>query len=846
MIQSIETGRKEDGNRSIADKIIKRLHDLEKTVLTNHGRWAWELLQNAKDSVAGTDRSVSVKIIFDEDQIEFQHNGDHFTEKDIRGLINQISSKEVEEGQQSKLTGRFGTGFLTTHLLSKLINIKGIVKTADEKYFRFSFPLDRNGKTTQILVPKVENAWVKFHASTDNNQINGYKREEFNTSFIYPLETNEQKQIAQTGVDEFIALIPYVLAFIPKIQSVEIVDRVNWNELVFENTNQLDALFKEIIKTENGKESTIKLILRSNEVVGVAVEVYEEDETYQIRDITNVPKLFCDFPLIGTENFYFPVVVNSFYFNPQTERDGVWLQTGPDEEVLENKSILEQALTLYMALIEEISLKPFINIFNIARTQMPKTDEKYFDVDWYRSGIQEPLRSFLKDQPIVTRENGENSILNEIWFPMKLYSTEVRVGLWQYTRDLFPSNVCRLKDLNSWISITWESLNKISYTELISDLANQTTITELMKQLEKDEPDTFEWYNEVLKFLMADDNNILLFDKYKAIPNKNGNFLLKSELYIDAIEDESLVEVLQLLGEDWNDLLLHDTVGYGTYFDKKKKDIAHKITENLRNISKENSNAIKAISILTEWFDYHAEEGAQLFPDNYRNRAELFLNTIEDKDSLYKLMRSKTNLADLTKVAAVMDSNPKLVENIELTREIYALMEQFNVTNIQQLKDVLLERRQPSELLPVTEEILVNMGITSVEEWKEAIKDKDLSALFSHETTPTTDMFIYVQSLISRAKKAIVSHLESLDNYNLDEMDTSTAPTILAGILKDDVPISIVARPAYNGEVIIYYGSERDILDFEPSELWIDDGVRPHKITLGHLLKKAQIVKFPI
>ena len=660
MIQSIETGRKEDGNRSIADKIIKRLHDLEKTVLTNHGRWAWELLQNAKDSVAGTDRSVSVKIIFDEDQIEFQHNGDHFTEKDIRGLINQISSKEVEEGQQSKLTGRFGTGFLTTHLLSKLINIKGIVKTADEKYFRFSFPLDRNGKTTQILVPKVENAWVKFHASTDNNQINGYKREEFNTSFIYPLETNEQKQIAQTGVDEFIALIPYVLAFIPKIQSVEIVDRVNWNELVFENTNQLDALFKEIIKTENGKESTIKLILRSNEVVGVAVEVYEEDETYQIRDITNVPKLFCDFPLIGTENFYFPVVVNSFYFNPQTERDGVWLQTGPDEEVLENKSILEQALTLYMALIEEISLKPFINIFNIARTQMPKTDEKYFDVDWYRSGIQEPLRSFLKDQPIVTRENGENSILNEIWFPMKLYSTEVRVGLWQYTRDLFPSNVCRLKDLNSWISITWESLNKISYTELISDLANQTTITELMKQLEKDEPDTFEWYNEVLKFLMADDNNILLFDKYKAIPNKNGNFLLKSELYIDAIEDESLVEVLQLLGEDWNDLLLHDTVGYGTYFDKKKKDIAHKITENLRNISKENSNAIKAISILTEWFDYHAEEGAQLFPDNYRNRAELFLNTIEDKDSLYKLMRSKTNLADLTKVAAVMDSNPKL------------------------------------------------------------------------------------------------------------------------------------------------------------------------------------------
>jgi hypothetical protein len=44
MIQSIEEGRKEDGSRSTAGKILKRLHDLEKTVDTNRGRWAWELL----------------------------------------------------------------------------------------------------------------------------------------------------------------------------------------------------------------------------------------------------------------------------------------------------------------------------------------------------------------------------------------------------------------------------------------------------------------------------------------------------------------------------------------------------------------------------------------------------------------------------------------------------------------------------------------------------------------------------------------------------------------------------------------------------------------------------------
>jgi hypothetical protein len=88
MIQSIEDGRKEDGNRSIADKIIKRLHDLKKTVENNQGRWAWELLQNAKDSIIENDRTVSVQIEIDEDNVEFRHNGAHFTEQDIRGLIN--------------------------------------------------------------------------------------------------------------------------------------------------------------------------------------------------------------------------------------------------------------------------------------------------------------------------------------------------------------------------------------------------------------------------------------------------------------------------------------------------------------------------------------------------------------------------------------------------------------------------------------------------------------------------------------------------------------------------------------------------------------------------------------
>ena len=125
------------------------------------------------------------------------------------------------------------------------------------------------------------------------------------------------------------------------------------------------------------------------------------------------------------------------------------------------------------------------------------------------------------------------------------------------------------------------------------------------------------------------------------------------------------------------------------------------------------------------------------------------------------------------------------------------------------------------------------------------MKDKDLALLFSHQSTPTTDMFVYVQSIIKQAKARIIAHLRTLPNYDLSEMD-ETAPTVLAGIRKDGRDLTVVVRPAYDGEVIIYYGSERDVLDYEDSELWIDDGKSVRQVTLGHILKTTQIRRFPV
>lgn len=852
MIQSIENGRKEDGNRSIADKIIKRLHDLDKTVENNQGRWAWELLQNAKDSIADhIDRNVSIQIELNENEVEFRHNGVHFTEQDVRGLINQISSKEIEEGQQTKRTGRFGTGFLTTHLLSKVIQVKGVLETINKEFYKFEFPLDREGKTTGQLIPKIENAWKEFHDSA--TLINkSYNENNYNTSFCYKLNTTEQKQIARIGVNEFIKLIPYVLAFITKIEIVEIIDNTTNTRICFENNlESIEKYVKSISKTENSTKSEINILLAEDEKVSIAIEIEKISDGYKIKNIKDIPKIFCDFPLIGTENFYFPVIINSFFFNPQTERDGVWLKGNDDSEVKENQDIFECATDLYKSLLTDISQKHFFDLFNIVDTKTPNTNDKYFDENWYKQSIQKPIRLHILDTNLVEIDSDpkEKKLITDLWFPLKSYDEEVKKKLWEFTSDLYPSLVCKKAHLKSWCDISWESWNKITFTETIKDLSEQENMEKLSQTLGKNESDSFDWYNLFCKFLLEEDSNLIHFENSAITPNQNGIFKKRTELSIDKIKDEDLVNILELLGDDWKNILLHESVNFGKYSVKEKKDIAIKITDRLQKPSYRDDDFIESISLLSEWFESNKEIAKELFSELYRKRAELFMNTISDKESLYKVMRSKADLAQLSKVAQALEENPKLLESIKRAEELTKLLIEFKAKDIDELKKLLEQAQNNSNGIirtEITQEVLLSLGVTTIDELEEALNDKDISSRFYHTSTPNVNMFLYVQGLINRTRQNIITHLVNQPEYDCTELE-ELATTVLGGIRKDGLSIHVVIRPSDNGEVLVYYSSEKDTLDYANAELWIDNGIEePRHLTLGKILKTTGINKIPV
>ena len=102
--------------------VSKRLRELNQPNDIDRKRWIWELLQNAKDTITNNPNrdSIKARILIEGDLVKFQHDGDPFTADARLGLLYKYS----EDKENAESTGRFGTGFLTTHCLSKVVTIE--------------------------------------------------------------------------------------------------------------------------------------------------------------------------------------------------------------------------------------------------------------------------------------------------------------------------------------------------------------------------------------------------------------------------------------------------------------------------------------------------------------------------------------------------------------------------------------------------------------------------------------------------------------------------------------------------------------------------------------------------
>jgi hypothetical protein len=168
---------------------------------------------NARDAATKGTPSI-VEASLENDWFTFRHNGAPFRDEEIAHLIYYGSTKRGVSAGSSDPIGRFGSGFLTPHLLAKQINVSG--RLHDGR--RFKFVLNRQGASPDDLSRAMDKSRDEFTRSLAHSD----DLSKFTTEYRYPL-SSAVRLLAESGVSALEKFAPYTLAFNPQLRELRIV-----------------------------------------------------------------------------------------------------------------------------------------------------------------------------------------------------------------------------------------------------------------------------------------------------------------------------------------------------------------------------------------------------------------------------------------------------------------------------------------------------------------------------------------------------------------------------------------------------------------------------------------------
>lgn len=110
-------------------------------ISTAKRRWLFELIQNAGDTAkARRNDNIGIEIDKNENSITFKHNGGYFTLDEISAVIYGGSTKPY--APESEYMGRFGIGFLVTHVVSRMVKTSGFVRESEGQTYKFEMEIN--------------------------------------------------------------------------------------------------------------------------------------------------------------------------------------------------------------------------------------------------------------------------------------------------------------------------------------------------------------------------------------------------------------------------------------------------------------------------------------------------------------------------------------------------------------------------------------------------------------------------------------------------------------------------------------------------------------------------------
>ena len=540
-------------------------------------RWIWELLQNAHDA-RGVDGIIAeVRYNPKEGKLVFLHNGRGFKADEIAHLIKSGTTKD-EEDQETY--GKFGRGFLTTHLLSPTVKIAGQLDNGSW----FDFTLERDNKSKPVLVKSLEKSLKAFKCNRSDNKP--AIPDGFTTQFIFPIHGPDAEKAVTAGIDLLEQCAPYVLIFNREFFNINIKKPDKTRCFKLNDVSQLGASdIHQVTVVENDAKMEYLLAENEQQKTSVAVRMKSSTGKPVCLPMEDIPKLFSAFPLVGTNSLSFPATINGPNFLLPPDRDGVQFD--------KNREIIEEACNLLINLIEHAALESWNQVHQWAEVPCTQSLSGQMGAGWEMC-IKNLIKR-IRQTPAVLTQSGKPKTPEESMLPGPEMRKNVE-PLWDLLKDCqeYHEKLPRRDEATGWYDTikSWEYEHEaINGRQLASDIQDCSCLKVLQNTLQE-EVRAVEWLDRFYDFLKKDELFNNMTPVYSFVPNQVGEFQKLSSLYRDNCIDEELKDISEILGENIREDLrytlltsLEDVDGAGSW---DNGDIIGDLTDNLEENANEN------------------------------------------------------------------------------------------------------------------------------------------------------------------------------------------------------------------------------------------------------------------
>jgi hypothetical protein len=329
----------EQHTRNEARRIRTRVNEARQSPHAASFRWPFELLQNALDAGPRSGSTITIAFRRAASNLIFEHDGAAFTSQELAALLSGGSSKEFES---EVTTGRFGTGFLVTHVLAEHTTLRGLLRVS-HGYEGFQLALDRSGDEDSIL-KNIQDCKETIRAAVPVDDLHGIP----SASFEYSIESD---QTLLFGLDALRQALPYLYVTRTALGRVEfeqegLTEVWTPGQVVKQVFDGIIVQHRPITRQQNGTmlpELRVYRFMKEEEADSSALLLIEQaDNHWKVRlPEQNAPRIYREYPLRGSGFVPINFVLDG-KFEPDQERNVLLMNDG-DKTLL--KDALDAAVT---------------------------------------------------------------------------------------------------------------------------------------------------------------------------------------------------------------------------------------------------------------------------------------------------------------------------------------------------------------------------------------------------------------------------------------------------------------------------------------------------------------------